>query len=122
MTGGIRNDQLDRVTAALAENSRQLDSVRNGAWRFLSRAAFPCSFSAVLSGQWLILSADNIPDHLGLIAPWDLLVRNAALPALVKFVFLTQGVLQLRAELPLSEDAGPAERIRETCEGLVSAL
>ena len=56
------------------------------------------------------------------MAPWDLLVRNAALPALVKFVFLTQGGLQLRAELPLSEDAGPAERIRETCEGLVSAL
>jgi len=80
---------------------------------------------AKIAGDWLALEADfcqspNAPAK-GPAFFGDLLVRNATLPGLVKFVITTDGSVWLCADLPLHEGIDIAARIREACTGFVSA-
>lgn len=122
MTSQVCNARMNMAAAALALNSRQLDAVGNASWRLQPRNADRCSVIATLEDNWLVLTAC---DSLGLVAdasPWSLLQRCAALPGCAKFALMPDGKLQLRAELPLLEEADLAGRIRETCDGFESAL
>jgi hypothetical protein len=122
MTSQVCNARMSLTAAALEQNSRQLDTVGNSSWRLQPRDAVRCFVNATLEGNWLVLTAH---DSLGLIAdaaPRDLLQRCAGLPGFAKFALMPDGSLQLRAELPLIEEANLAGRIRETCEGFESAF
>jgi hypothetical protein len=122
MTSQLFNARFSLAAAALAPNSLKLDAVGKSSWRFLPRAAAHCSMSAALEDNWLVLAAY---DALGLFAdaePWTLLRCNAKLSGFSKFALLPDGRVQLRAELPLLEDADLTGRIREICEGLESAF
>ena len=81
--------------------------------------------TARIAGDWLALEADFCQsENAAAKAPaffWDLLVWNATLPGLVKFVITTDGSLRLRADLPLHEGIDIAARIREACAGFVFA-
>jgi hypothetical protein len=71
---------------------------------------------ANLAGSWLELAADASVQF----APRELLERNRALPGLLKFALNGGGRPQLRAEVPLDEDA--AALIRETRSALDGTL
>jgi hypothetical protein len=81
--------------------------------------------TAKIAGCWLALEADfyqspNAPAK-GPAFFGDLLVWNATLPGLVKFVLTTEGSVRLRADLPLHEGIDIAARIREASAGFVFA-
>ena len=80
---------------------------------------------AKMAGGWLGLETDfHQSANAAAKGPaffWDLLVWNATLPGLVKFVITTDGSVRLRADLPLHEAIDIAARIREVCAGFVFA-
>ena len=65
---------------------------------------------------WLVLTAPA-PGDFG---PLALLAWNGALPGWVKFALSASGELEIRAEIPIDEDAGPS--IHEAWRGLETAL
>jgi len=116
------NDRLNRVTAALSRNARQLEALSDFSWCLHPHEPRRGSVIATLEGNWLVLTA---ADSLGLMAdaaPWSLLKRCAALSGFAKFARMTGGGVQLRAELPVLEEADLAGRIREACDGFESGL
>ena len=122
MTGMDYQTRLSLAASALAQSSRQFDAAGNSSWSLHPRDAARCSAIAKLEDNWLVLTAC---DSLGLVADagsWSLLQRCATLPGFAKFALKPDGKLQLRAELPLLEEADLAGRIRETCEGFESAF
>jgi len=78
-----------------------------------------------MASGWLALEADFCQSAnaaaKGSAFFWELLVWNATLPGLVKFVITTDGSVRLRADLPLRENIDIAARIREACAGFVFA-
>lgn len=122
MTSTVFNARQNLAAAALAQNSRQLDAVGNAAWRLQPRVSAGCSVSATLEDNWLVLTAHDSLELAADAAPWSLLQRNSSLTGFAKFAFMPDGNLQLRAELPLVEEADLAGRIRETCADFASAF
>jgi len=121
MTSAIFNDRVGRVTDALAQQAGRLEAAGNFLWRFQPRAAASCSVVATLDENWLVLAVCDLPAWRADTVPWNLLQRNATLPGFAKFALAPGGSLQLRAELPLLEDADLAEQIRATCAGFEAA-
>lgn len=98
------------VAAALAGMAGNVEPQPAGCWD-LRLGATPVS--ARLDDAWLLLSAP-VP------ATTAMLARNGALSGHVKFVLSENGELQLRAEVPLDEDAEPL--IRAAWAAMESAL
>src|SRR5438105_3978852 len=101
------------VAAIFAELLRTAQEPRASRWELTLRNT---QVIARLEDTWLVMTAPAA----GSASPPALLGWTAALPGRVKFALSARGEPQIRAEIPLDEDAGPL--IREAWRGFETAL
>ena len=101
------------AAAALAEFSVVAQEPLHGRWDLIQRGTM---IAVTIEDGWLVMIAPLTCAG----EPRELLGKNAALPGHVKFALSPEGGLQLRAEIPLDEDAGPL--IRKARDGFDAAL
>jgi len=110
---------LDKLLARFAQECYRLDADR---WRLTLSNGRALSVSARHDDGFLLLDADTgaspAPAQLATLAE-----AGSDLPAVVKFALVRgSSSVRLRAEFPLPEEGGAADRIRRNLNGMLSAL
>jgi hypothetical protein len=116
-----RIDARDKaICGALATVASQPTRIGDSAWRFTLVNVVPHVITAKADDDWLLFEADCCSEAQQPELFWDALERSASLAGLAKLALAQDGVLQVRAEVPVLEGVELATRIRQICNGFKS--